>query len=116
MYAQSTVIRVPLGKMERMREIIRRDYLPKIEGRAGFVTAFLLEQVDDPDRAELLVLWESQAAVEHFNSTGLLEATVHGLAAYLPDVQVQRQSYALTVSAGALLHEMEAMPPAAVQP
>ena len=106
MYAQATVIRVPLGHMMRMRELIRRDYLPKLQARPGFVSAFLLEQVDDPDRAELLVLWESQDAVEQFNSTGQLEATVHGIAAYLPDAQVQRQSYALTVSAGTPLNEL----------
>ena len=100
MYAQTTTIRVPIGHMTRMREIIRRDYLPKIRIRPGFVSAFLMEQVDDPDRAELLILWESQASVESFNSTGLLEATLHGLTIQLPGVQVQRQGYALTVFAG----------------
>ncbi len=108
MYAQSTHIRVPLGHMARLRGIIQRDYLPKIQARPGFVTAMLLEQVDDPDRAELVILWENQAAVENFNSTGMLEATIHGLAAYLPDVQVQRQGYALTVASGvqfAQLHD-----------
>lgn len=106
MYAQSTSIRVPMGNMDRMREIVKRDYLPKIRVRPGFVTAFLMEQVDDPDRAELVILWDSQAAVERFNSTGLLEATVHGLAAHLPGVQVQRQGYALTVMSGARLEEI----------
>jgi hypothetical protein len=105
MYAQSSYIRVPMGAMERMREIIRHDYLPKIRVRPGFVTAFLMEQVDDPDRAELVILWDNQAAVERFNSTGLLEATIHGLAAQLPGVQVQRQGYALTVYAGTRLEE-----------
>ncbi len=57
-----------------------------------------MEQVDDLDRAELIILWENQAAVEHFNSTGMLEATIHGLAAQLPGVQVQRESYTLTIS------------------
>lgn len=107
MYAQSTSIRVPLGHMNRMRAIIEREYLPKIRCRPGFVSAFLMEQVDDPERAELLILWESQDAVESFNSTGLLEATVHGLAAYLPDVQVQRQGYAITVRMGASREDLE---------
>lgn len=107
MYAQSTSIRVPLGHMDQMRALIERDYLPKIRCRPGFVSAFLMEQVDDPDRAELLILWESQAAVERFNSTGLLEATVHGLAAYLPEVQVQRQGYAITVLSGGRKEDLE---------
>ena len=100
MYAQSTTIRVPLGHMDRMRQIIKHDYLPKVQCRPGFVSAFLMEQVDDPDRAELVILWDDQASVEQFSSTGTLEATIHGLAAYLPGAQVQRQGYALTVFAG----------------
>src|SRR5215217_3363258 len=107
MYVQTTTIRVPLGYMEQMRVIIAREYLPKIRVRQGFVSAMLMEQVDDPDRAELLILWDSQASVENFNSTGLLEATIHGLAAYLPGVQVQRQGYALTVSMGAQMDDLE---------
>ncbi|MFN8449568.1 MAG: hypothetical protein U0521_13535 [Anaerolineae bacterium] len=101
MYAQTTTIRVPMGLMGQMREIVRGEYLPKIRIRPGFVTAFFMEQLDDPDRAELVVLWESQAAVEHFNSTGVLEATIHGLSAHLPGIQVQRQGYALSVLVGA---------------
>lgn len=108
MYAQATEIRVPLGHMLRMRELIRRDYLPRLQTRPGFVSAFLMEQVDDPERAELVTLWESQAAVERFSSTGALEATVNGLAAYLPGAQVQRQGYALTISAGAPLDDLNA--------
>lgn len=101
MYAQTTTIRVPLGAMRRMREIIQSDYLPKVRIRPGFVTALFLEQLDDPDYAELIVLWENQAAVEHFNSTGALEATIHGLSAHLPGVRVQREGYTLTVTMGA---------------
>jgi hypothetical protein len=75
----------------------------------------LMEQVDDPDRAELLILWESHEAVENFNSTGLLEATIHGLAAYLPGVHVQRQGYALTVSMDARADDLEETHPVLAQ-
>jgi quinol monooxygenase YgiN len=115
MYAQITSIRVPMGSMDRMRAIIQRDYLPKIRVRPGFVSAFLMEQVDDRDRAELVILWESQAALEKFNSTGLLEASVQSLAAHLPGAQVQRQGYALTVSTAATLQATEDVQPLAVQ-
>ena len=108
MYAQTTYIRVPLGRMTQLRGIVQREYLPKIQERPGFVSALFMEQVDDPDRAQLVIVWESQAAVENFSSTGMLEATIHGLAAYLPDVQVQRQGYALTVVSGAQVVELPA--------
>lgn len=98
MYAQSTSIRVPLGCMNRMRELIKQDYLPIIRTRPGFVSAIFMEQLDDPDRAQLVVVWESQAAVEMFNNSGLLEASVTGLAGCLPGTQVQRQGYTLTVN------------------
>ncbi len=100
MYAQKTSIRVPLENMHQMREIVQRTYLPKIRTRPGFVSAFLLEQVDDPDRAELVVLWEDQAALERFNSTGMLEASVQGLAARLPGVQIQREGYLVSLLTG----------------
>jgi hypothetical protein len=108
MYAQTSSIRVPMGNMDRMRSIIKRDYLPQLRVRPGFVSAFFMEQVDDPDRAELVILWDNQAAVERFNSTGLLEATVNALAARLPGAQVQRQGYALTVVTGARVEELAA--------
>lgn len=101
MYAQITSIQVPLDKMNRMREIVHRAYLPKLRVRPGFITAFFLEQIDDPDRAELVVLWENQASVEQFNSTGVLEASISGLATELPGVYVRRQGYVLTVTTGA---------------
>ncbi len=86
--------------MEHMREIVQRSYLPKVRTRPGFVSAFFLEQVDDPDRAELIVLWEDQAALERFNSTGMLEASVHGLGARLPGVQIQREGYLVSMLIG----------------
>ena len=101
MYAQKTSIRVPLENMDRMREIVQRKYLPQIRTRPGFVSAFFLEQVDDPDRAELVVLWENQAALERFNSTGTLEASAHGLGARLPGVQIQRDGYLVSLLTGA---------------
>ena len=97
MYSQITFIRTPMGALVKMRQIIRRDYLPKLRERAGFVSAYLMEQVDDPDRAQLVVLWENQAALERSHSTGALEASVHGLASTLPGVEIQRQGYVLTI-------------------
>jgi heme-degrading monooxygenase HmoA len=100
MYAQATTIRVPLGTMPQMRKLVEEEYLPRLRERPGFMRAYFLEQVDDPDAALLLVVWESHAAVEAFNRTGLLEASVQALASRLPGVVLQRQGYVSRVTVG----------------
>jgi heme-degrading monooxygenase HmoA len=98
MYAQVTTIRVPLGAMDQMRQMIAHDYLPALRVRVGFISAHLLEQIDDPEAAYLVVYWESHDAVENFNRTGLLESSVQALAARMPGVRVQRQGYMVHVN------------------
>ena len=61
---------------------------------------FSSNKLTTPDRAELIVLWEDQAALERFNSTGMLEASVQGLAARLPGVQIQREGYLVSLLTG----------------
>lgn len=93
MFAQVTSIRVPLGNMPRLRELIEEQYVPVVRARPGFLAAYLLEQVDDPDSAQLMVFWDTHAAVESFHRTGLLESSVQAIAAHLPGAQVRRQGY-----------------------
>ncbi len=96
-YAQSTIIRVPMGMMPEMRRLIEQDYLPKVQMRPGFVAAYLLEQEDDEDYAELITMWASQAAAEDFAQTSSLEASPRMLVALLPGTRVQRQGYRVRV-------------------
>jgi hypothetical protein len=77
----------------RLRAVIDDSYLPAVRARPGFLGAYLLEQVDDPDCAQLVVFWDSHAAVESFHRTGLLETSVQAIAAHVPGVQVKRQGY-----------------------
>lgn len=98
MYAQVTYIQVPLGKTAEIRHILETDYLPVVRVRPGFVAAYVLEQVDDPERLEMVQFWDSHAAVENFSRTGLLESSVQALAAWLPGVRVQRQGYLVRVA------------------
>lgn len=100
MYAQATTILVPMGTMAQMRHVIEHEYLPRVRTRPGFVRAYFLEQADDPDRALLIIAWESQADVENFNRTNLLEASVQALAARLPGVKIQRDGYLVSVVSG----------------
>jgi heme-degrading monooxygenase HmoA len=102
MYAQVTTIHVPMGAMHQMRQIIERDYLTAIRARPGFLGAQLLEQIDDPEAALLIVQWDTQEAVENFNRTGLLETSVQALAARMPGVRVQRQGYIVHVEVASL--------------
>lgn len=93
MYAQVTSINVPVGTMSEMRRLIEEEYLPRVRTRPGFVAAYLLEQLDDREAAKLIMFWENQAAVETFNRSGLIEASVNVLASRLPGARVQRQGY-----------------------
>lgn len=96
-YAQSTIIRVPMGMMNEMRRLIEQEYLPKVQMRSGFVAAYLLEQEDDDDAAELIMMWASHAAAEDFAQTGSLEASPKMLVAFIPGTKVQRQGYRVRV-------------------
>ncbi|MBL8156674.1 MAG: hypothetical protein JNM70_21025 [Anaerolineae bacterium] len=100
MYAQITFIEAPLDQMPRLREIIRVKYLPVVRARPGFQAGYLLEQDDDPDSAQLVLFWEDQVAVEDFNRTGVLQASIHALAAEVPGLRVQRQGYVVRMVAG----------------
>lgn len=97
MYAQATTIRAPMGTMVQMRQVIEQDYLPVVRSREGFVSAQFLEQIDDPDSALLIVCWANQAAVENFNRTHMLDASVQTLAARVPGVRLHREGYQISV-------------------
>lgn len=97
MYAQATIIRVPLGTMSQMRHIIEHDYLPRVRSRPGFLSAQMLEQIDDPESAILVLYWDNQAAVEGFNRTNPLEASVQALAVRLPGTRIHREGYVVSV-------------------
>lgn len=69
MFAQITSISTPLSGMDTVRQMIRLTYLPLVRTQSGFLRDYFLEQVDDPDHAQLIMVWESQAAFERFRST-----------------------------------------------
>lgn len=98
MYAQVTLFRAPAGKIGELRRLVEEDYLPVIRNRPGFQAAFFLEQVDDPDAAQLVQLWESHATVENFHRTGLLQGSDQSIAARLPGLRIQRQGYLVRVA------------------
>jgi quinol monooxygenase YgiN len=102
MYAQKTLIHAPLGKAAELRQVIAQKYLPIVRARPGFMAAYLLEQVDDPDLCELVQFWDNQAAIENFHRTGMLQASIQSIAAELPGVRLQRQGYVIRVALGAL--------------
>lgn len=100
MYAQKAVLQAPLGKIGELRRLISEKYLPVVRQRPGFIAAFLMEQIDDPDQAELVLLWSSQAAVEDVQNTGLLQASIQMISADLPGLKIQRQGYMIHLTAG----------------
>ncbi|MBZ0279348.1 MAG: antibiotic biosynthesis monooxygenase [Anaerolineae bacterium] len=101
MYAQVTAIQVPLNQMEQLRDAIETHYLPVVRARPGFRAGYLLEQIDDPNSAQLVLFWDDQASVENFNRTGLLQSSINSIAAEMPGVEVRRQGYVVKVAARA---------------
>jgi heme-degrading monooxygenase HmoA len=106
MYAQITHIRVPMNKMGELREVIETKYLPVVRARPGFLAGYLLEQVDDRDNAQLVLFWDSHAAVENFNRTGMLQASVYGLASDIPGVTIHREGFTVPLSVRGALAEL----------
>ena len=98
MYAQVTFIQAPMNQMPMLRDLIETRYLPIVRQRPGFKAGYLLEQIDDPDTAQLILFWDQHASVESFNRTGMLQASLHALTAEMPDLIVQRQGYAVQLA------------------
>ena len=97
MYTQITHIKVPLNQMSLFRQVIEEKYLPVVRGRPGFLAGYLMEQVDDPDCAQLILFWDDHASVENFHRTGLLQASISILATEVPGVTLHRESYLVKV-------------------
>ena len=102
MYAQVTFLQAPLNQMPVLRDLIETRYLPIVRQRAGFRAGYLLEQIDDPETAQLVMFWDDHASVESFNRTGMLQASLYALTAEMPDLRVQRQGYAVRLAVRAL--------------
>lgn len=98
MFVQIIEMQAPAGKIRELRSLIAGEYLPALQDRVGFIAAHLLEQVDDRDSAQLLIFWDSHASVENANRTGVLAGSTTSIAARIPGLRVQRQSYIVNVS------------------
>ena len=95
MYAHITTIRVPLGRMESFRQMLNRDYLEPVRQQPGFIRAYFLEQVDDPERAQLIQVWESQAALEAYRRSGAIDQVNLRLHTAIRELSMQSQGYLL---------------------
>jgi len=98
MFAQIITMKVPDGTIERLRVLIADEYLPVVSTRPGFVSASLLEQVDDRNMTHLVVYWETQQDVENANLTTGLAGSTSSIAARIPGLRVQRHSYIVKVT------------------
>lgn len=98
MFVQMITLKAPMNHIARLRQLVAEEYLPAIRNRPGFISAHLLEQVDDPDTAKLIVNWENQVAVEDTHKTGVLAGSAQSIAARMPGLRIERQSYIVRVS------------------
>ncbi len=98
MFVQIIDVTTPIGRIQDLRQLIATEYLPKLEGRPGFMSGHLLEQVDDRDQAKLIIFWDSHASLEDTNRTGVLSGSTSSIMARLPGLRVQRQSFVVDIS------------------
>ena len=93
MFVQIIDLQVPPGQVKEARRLVADEYLPALQDRNGFISAHLLEQVDDRDYLKLVIYWDEQKSVEEANRTGVLAGSTTSIAARIPGMRVQRQSY-----------------------
>jgi hypothetical protein len=98
MFAQIITMKVPTGDIEELRTLIAEEYLPEVSDRPGFISAGLLEQVDDRDTAQLVIYWKTQQDVESAQQTTGLVGSPYSIAARIPGMRIQRHSYIVKVS------------------
>jgi heme-degrading monooxygenase HmoA len=98
MYVQIVSMQCPMGQIKQLRELLADEYLPALTKRPGFINAHLLEQVDDRDFAKLIIYWDSQGAYEETVRTGVLTDSPSSIAARMPGLRVQRDSYIVKVT------------------
>ena len=103
MFAQIITMKVPPGHIQDLRMLIAEEYLPDVRNRTGFISAGLLEQVDDRDTTQLVIYWETQRDVENASQTTGLAGTPHSIASRIPGMRIQRQSYIVKVSTEVVL-------------
>ena len=99
MYVQVINLQAPLGKIGQLRQLINDEYLPALRARHGFQGAHLLEQVDYRDNAKLVIFWKDHASSEDTSNTGVLTGSEYSIAARIPGLRIQRQSYIVNVTA-----------------
>lgn len=98
MFAQIITMKVPTGNIQELRTLIAEEYLPEVSDRPGFISAGLLEQVDDRDTAQLVIYWKTQQDVERAQQTTGLIGSPYSIAARIPGMRIQRHSYIVKVS------------------
>ncbi len=98
MFTQIITMRVPANSIETLRTLITDEYLPEVQTRSGFVSANLLEQVDDRNMTHLIINWETQSDVEAASHTSSLAGSPYSIVARIPGMRVQRHSYLVTVN------------------
>ena len=98
MFAQIITMKVPIGDIQELRMLIAEEYLPEVSTRPGFISAGLLEQVDDRESTQLVIYWKTQQDVENANQTTGLAGSPYSIAARIPGMRIQRHSYIIKVS------------------
>jgi heme-degrading monooxygenase HmoA len=98
MFVQIIHMQAPIGEIANLRRLVAQEYLPALRNRPGFISAHLLEQIDNRDNAELVIYWDNHDSVEDANRTGVLAGSDSSIAARMPGLRIRRQSYIIKVA------------------
>lgn len=93
MFVHMTTIHVPMGEMATLRDLIDEAYLKIARQQPGYVREYLIEQVDNPDHAELIQVWENQSAFEDFRNSTKIDEVFQQLRERMPGLKLRGQSY-----------------------
>ncbi|MCC6612631.1 MAG: antibiotic biosynthesis monooxygenase [Anaerolineae bacterium] len=92
MFVHITSIRVALGEIIKLRAIMADNILPLVYQQPGILRAYLVEQVDDAEHAQLILVWDTQAMHERFRNSRAAEQLFQMLNTR-PGWHTQSQSY-----------------------
>ena len=89
MFAQVVEMQVPAGRLDELRQMVTRIYLPAAYAQPGYVAANIVQP--DEDTLKLIIYWESQKALREANHAYELVNASLTLACSMPGLRIHKR-------------------------